>query len=244
MSEKEDEQKTQDEIKAGWDKEKQKVEQAEANYRKALEEKETLAAENTAISEQLQANQLQIAELQEKVKAQAEAKKETDFDPDLVDGNVIKELQQARADRKALLKKVEHLEGKAATYEQTEQQRANQRAEDMAIKKMCEAIESEGEYGPQMRNDAISLAHKLVKQGKEEKPTDGIDGMILMKKCYRQLSEKAEPDESVRTDTGDGGLVTSGKNVKIGTTQEVLADMKENKSWLEEPVGTGEPDIF
>jgi len=239
-----EEQKTQDDFKEQWDKQKQETQQAEANYQKAVEEKQAVVAEKTAISEQLEANQLKLVELQEKAKAAEDAKKDTDFDPDLVDGNVIKELTQARADRKMLLEEVEKLKGKASTYEQTEQQRANKVAEDLAVKKMCDAIEADSNYGPQFRNDAIALATKLVKDGKEKPVVDGIDGMILMKKCYKQLSEKAKPDESVRTDTGDGGTVTPATTGKTGDVAEVLTDMRENKSWLTESIGTGEPDIF
>lgn len=236
------EQKNQEDFKAEWDKQKQETQQAEANYQKAEAEKQTVVAENAAIAEQLEANQLRMAELEAQVKAQKDAKTDPDFDPDLVDKNVIRELTQARADRKELLEKVANLEGKATAYEQTEQKREAKTAEDAAVNKICGKLDEE--FGPQFRNDAIALATKLVKEGKEKPVADGIDATHLMRKCYTQLSKEANSDKSERTDTGDGGTVIPPVPGKAGTTEEVLADMRQNKSWLSEPLGTGEPDIF
>jgi len=243
MSEKEEEQKNQEDFKAQWDKQKQETQQAEANYQKAVEEKQVISAENATLSVQLENIQRYMEELEAKVKAQEDAKTDPDFDPDKVDPNVIKELQRARTAEKELMAKVKELEGKASTYEQTEKQRAAKAAEDRAVNKICTSLDEE--FGPQFRNDAIALAKKLVKDGKEQPIEDGIDGTILMRKCYKQLSEKAKSkgEDDVPTDTGAGGL-TPDKTVVKGDTQDVLADMRQNKGWLQEPLGPGEPDIF
>ena len=242
MSENKEEQKTQEDFKEQWDKQKQETQQAEANYQKAVEEKQAVVAENAAIAEQLEANQSKVNELQAKVDAQKDAKTDPDFDPDMVDKNVIKELLQARADRKELQKELKQLKGMAETYEQKEQKREAKTVEDIAVNKMCGVLDEE--FGAQFRNDAIALATKLVKEGKEQPVSDGIDAVHLMRKCYKQLSEATKAEKSVPTDTGGGGTVIPGTPGKTGTTAEVLADMKENKEWLTGPLGTGEPDIF
>lgn len=209
-----------------WDKSRQELEQVQANYEKAT-------AENAAITEQLESKQLEIDSLNESIKAKEEQKSDIELDPDMVDKNVIKSITQMKSELKSAKDELKDLKSYAAEHKQVEQQRAEKVAEDDAVRRMCEAIEED--YDPQHRNEAIALAKKLVKDGKEPPVSDGIDGMKLMRKCYKQLSEKAKP-EDVPTDKGGGGGPSPPSTRKEGTEEEVLADMKKDQSWRDDPV--------
>lgn len=228
MSEEQKEEKVEkkseelEKVKADWDTEKQKAQQEHANYVKATEEK-------AAIAEELQAQLSKVAELEKQQKA--DTKDYPDLDPDLVDRNVIKSITQMKTELEAEKAKVAALEGKAQGYEKTEQQKAATEYKDRLIEKIHKPLDEE--FGAQHRNAARELADELVGTQKEKEPQDAIEAMVLMRKCYKQVSEKKESKETVRTDTGKGGTAAPTSERKVGTTQEVLADMKKDGSWKE-----------
>lgn len=211
-------------VKAEWDKDKQQAQQEHANYVKATEEK-------TAIAEELQAQLSKVAELEGQLATKTQTTDYPDLDPDLIDKNVIKSITQMKTDLKAEKEKVAALEGKAEKYEQTEQQKVVEENRQKMIEKIHKPLDDE--FGAKHRNAARELADELVNASKEKEPQDAIEAMILMRKCYKQVSEKKESKESVRTDDGKGGITASADTRKAGTTEEVLADMKKDKSWLE-----------
>jgi hypothetical protein len=240
---------SEEQKKEDWDEVQQKIQQAEANAKKAKEEaeaaaadKEAIAAENAAYADQLEATQSKIEELKSQLKANEEKKEELQLDPDQTEPNVIKAITQLTATNKALQKELGEVKSYAEQHKQKEQQREAKSQEDAIVSQMCDHLD--GKFDPKFRNDAIAMAKNLVKNGKEKAVTNGVEAMILMEKCYTQLSDKSKPKDSVNTDTGDGGITTPSGAPKQGTTQEVLADMRKDKSWLDEPLGTVEPDIF
>lgn len=219
-----------EDFESKWDTARQEKEQAEANYTKAVAEKE-------AVSEQLNSNRERIAELEAQIAAKKEDTPYPEIDPELTDGNVIKSITQMRAELKAYKEKTNSLEEVAETYKTKEAQRETQAYQDRLIEKMCKPLDDE--FGVKHRNPARNLADRLVDEGKEKKPEDPIDAMILMRKCYTQVSKKTDSgkDDSVRTDSGRGGASAPADKVKVGTNDEVFADMRKNKSsWINEPV--------
>ena len=217
-----------EDFKSKWDTEKQRVEQAEANYKKAIAEKE-------AVAEQFTLQQQKITELTEQIAAKKEDTPYPEIDPDLTDRNVIKSIQQMRAELKTAKEELGELKAVATTYKATEEQRQAQAYQDRLIEKMCKPLDEE--YGAKHRNSAKALADKLVNEGREKKPEDAIDAMYLMRKCYQTVSKKpAEKDDSVRTDSGSGGVSPPSGPKVAGTNQEIFADMRKDLSWRDEPI--------
>jgi len=237
MSDEKKEQEGEKVDKAEWDKARQEVEQVKANYEKEKQQREAIETENATIATQLEETQLQIEELKNQIAVKEEGKSDIELDPDLVDKNVIKSITQMKSQLKAANDELKELKSYAEKHKQAEEQREAKTREDRIVNKMCDALD--GKFNPKYRNDAIALAKRLVEERKEKPVQDGVDAMILMEKCYKQLSEAEKPKDEVPTDTGDGGITPPASSRKPGTVEEVLADMKENKEWLEAPLGEG-----
>jgi hypothetical protein len=75
-----------------------------------------------------------------------------------------------------------------------------------------------------------------VENGTEKRPEDAIDAVYLLRKCYIEVSKAKEAKEKVRTDDGTGGMTAPTGTRKTGTNDEIFADMKKDRSWLEEPI--------
>lgn len=237
MSEDKKEQEGEKVDKAEWDKTRQEAEQYKANYEKEKQQREAIEVENATIASRLEETQLQIEELKSQIAAKEDGKSDIELDPDLVDKNVIKSITQLKSQLKSANDELRGLKSYAEKHRQAEEKREAKTREDKIVNKMCDSLDAK--FSPKYRNDAISLAKKLVKEGKEKPVEDGVDAMILMEKCYKQLSETEKPKENVPTDTGDGGVTPPASSRKQGTVEEVLADMKQNKEWLDAPLGEG-----
>lgn len=229
-----DEKKSEDkpeekkDFKSEWDTARQEKEQAEANYTKAV-------AENEAISEELVSSQTKIAELEEQITAKKDEPSYPDLDDTLTDGNVIKSITQMRAELKEAKQERDELKTYAETHKASEEQRQAQVYEDKLIEKIHKPLDKE--FGVKYHNQARALADKLIEEGKEKKPADAIDAMNLMRKCYIEASK--EPDkkgDSVRTDSGGGGITSPSGQKKAGTNVEIFADLRSDSSWKDEPI--------
>lgn len=225
MSDEQKEEKQEKEEK-DYPKDKQQADQYEATIRQKTEEVAKAQADKNAVAEELATQAMKVAELEEQLSAKTTEYPE--LDSDLVDKNVIKTITQLKSDLKAEKERTTALEGKATQYEKTEQQRAANTHRNALIEKICKPLDEK--FGGKYRNPAQELANKLIKDGKETEPQDAIDAYFLMEKCYTQLEKK--PSDTV-TDDGKGGTATPLADRKTGTTEDVLADMKKNKSWLE-----------
>lgn len=224
-----------------WDEHKQKLDQAESVANKARLE----AQEN---AEQLEQAQGQLAEMQEKLKAnqqKVQDKKDdlAEMDSQYVDKGVIANIHRLEESNRKLEERCKKYEEKISTIENGEQQRQD----TLAVEKMKQEILSDcdKEFGSKYRNDAYKLADSLVDSGKEKQPKTQYAGYRLMRKCYTQVKDEAEAKEKAEkekanptpTDSGSGGIShTSASKRKSGTMKEVLADMKKDKSWLDEPL--------
>jgi len=223
---KQEEQK--EDFEAKWDKERQKVDQAEANYTKAV-------AENEAITEQLSSQQEKIVELEKKITAKKEDTPYPEIDPEINDANVIKSITQMRAELAESKKELTDLKEYAEVHKASEEQKRVQNYEDMLVEKMCKPLDEE--FGVKFRNPATTLARKLVDDGKEKKPQDPIDVSLLMRKCYIEVSKEPDnKDDPVRGDQGGGGVPPPPGEKKSGTNEEVFADMRKDTSWKENDI--------
>jgi hypothetical protein len=226
MSDEKPEDKEQVE-KAEWDKERQRADEEHANYEKAEEAKLKAIAENEVLAEQYSATQAELAELREKLAAQSEKKDEVELDPDLVDKNVIKEITKLKTAEAKMAKALEEQASKIAEYEKKEQAKEAEARFEGVINKVCTPLDEQ--FGAKFR----------IKSGDESEPQDAFDAYLLMEKCYNKVSVKDESKDT-ETDDGKGGAPPPPETRKTGTMEEVLADMKKDKSWKE----TSEDTMF
>jgi len=227
-----EEKKTEEEVKKTepvkdekWDEMRQQVDQAESVARKAREEAETLSAAYTEAQAEIEKLKTANAERQRDIDVK---KSELDqMDPDLVDKNVIKNLErmQQRLDKSE--KRAEQLELKAKAYEEAETKRNEKVRKAETREKILKPLDTE--FGAKFRNEALKMADDLVDSGKEKQPTDPIEAMILLRKCYQQVSDKKKP--SVATDSGASGVSHQPAKRKTGSLDDVFDDMLKDKSW-------------
>ncbi|MCJ7482658.1 MAG: hypothetical protein MUO31_06805 [Thermodesulfovibrionales bacterium] len=224
-----------EEVQEKWDKERQRADQAESVAAKARTEAQQYAS-------MLEESKTQLAAAQSKLEtSQKETQTKKDellqMDTALVDQNVITNLEKLEARDRANAQKLDEMSRKLSTYEADRTERIRQEN----INKARESVLSQcdEEFSPKYRTEALKIADELVDTGKEKRPNDKFEGYILMKKCYRQVSEKETSKEkaTVNIDTGKGGAPVVKKEArKSGSMKEVLADMKINQSWRNEPL--------
>jgi hypothetical protein len=227
--------------KAEFDKERQKVDQAESVARKA---KADLAATQTS----LDAERQNAAELKQRL-ADAEAKasaagiakvpdlKESDFEGSDVEivktVNALKE-QVAQKDKDiAALNKI------ADDFREDARKEQARRNSDAAFEELLSDLDTE--YGADVRNDALERWEALREEGKIPKGKPAM-ATRLMTKCYREAKvaaekakkEKDEADTNVRLDSGSGGGQPgnlSGAKLKPGQSlDEAVKQLKTTAS--------------
>lgn len=227
----EEEQKQQD-----WDKVKQEIDQYKSSAEKAKAEAEAAKleaektkAENEAFAEQSQLLQSKIDALEKQMTARKEGDDYPELNPDYVDGNVIKTMQQMRSELKATKTELSKIQSENAERQKAEKTKAEEEYKEGIFKKVADNLDEK--YSPKYRAEARKMAKKLVDLKEESVPNDSFDLMILLEKCYKKLAEKEKGKETVRTDTGEGGTVKVPSERKAGSLQEVLAEMKKDDSW-------------
>jgi chromosome segregation ATPase len=211
-----------------WDEMRQQVDQAQSVATKAREEAETLSAAYTEAQAEIEKLKAANAERQQAID---DKKSELDqMDPDLVDNSVRRNIEKMEKRLEQSEKRAEKLELKARAYEEAETKRSEEARKAEVREKILTPLDAE--FGAKFRNKALKLADDLVDSGKEKQPTDPIDGMILLRKCYQQVSsEKKKP--SVATDSGASGVSHQPVKRKTGTRDEVFDDMLKDKSWMD-----------
>lgn len=147
-----------------------------------------------------------------------------DMDSEYADAGVISNIKQLAADNQAQAKRLAYFEQKNAKEEQSQQRESLLECQKKEVLTSCDE-----EFGAEFRDEACNLALNLVKTGKKKQPANQYEGAILMQDCYKQV--KAEAKEKVKVEKNK--VSGSGKTTrKPGTMQEVLADMKKDKSWM------------
>lgn len=224
----EEQKKLEDQEK--WDKQRQEVDQANANFRKAQAEAEAAVAEKEAISEQLGQVTSEVGELKAAAK-EKEAELES-LDPLSVDPGVIKNLETLRSELSETRKQLSTLQQKAVQYEAQEtarQQVETKKSREEAILGACDE-----KYGAKYRNAALKLAAEKVEKSGKAPGSNTRDPYIVttqvytfMDSCYAEVAKvKEEPKKEVPVDTGAGGVIFQDGDVKSGTLQDVLKQMR------------------
>ena len=216
------EQKGTEEKNEDWDKDRQRLDQADANIKKLSQEREQLTTD-------LESTRNEVKELKQQITAKQE---EAELDPDSADiPEIIKELKALKGKlSKAETELKEHREI-AKQYKKKEEVAAAETARKATIEKILKPLDKK--YGARFRNEAEALAEKKIKDGKVDTPADALDARDLLESCYIELSEKEKKEKekekpSVQTDTGTGGLALLQDEKKHGTVAEVRQDMAKH----------------
>jgi len=245
--------------KKEWDKERQKVQQEFANYRKASE------AEKKETAARIEKLEAAIGELLEKAKqnpnpentdTQDEALEDLGEDDFAVNPrkvlNVIKktsnmsarafaELQKAVNENKRLNDELEKVKGAESVRASAEKSRA-------FINGLLD--ECDDKYGPKFRSAAYEAAWEFLKEegynNSDNKPSaDAV--RVTIKRFYKELADAdktkkdakedkrgdGRPKSPFALDTGKGGRVAAGvaDEGPVGTDAEVREWMQKNNRW-------------
>lgn len=205
-----------------WDKERQRADQAEANFRKAQAERQSIEAKLSAESEKAKS-------LEEKLSTYVKANEinlddiDSEYtDPKLV--NVLKAMQSQIAEANARAAKLEEVKER---YEQVEREKDLTNARENAKNEIIADIEAE--YPAKHRNEAVKLADKICAD-RGYSPKDRYEASKLLRQCYKDLASKevVKPKvEKVPTDTGQGGNPTVTTEVKSGSIKSVAAEWRK-----------------
>lgn len=204
---------------AGFDKEKQKLEIAEANFRRAKAEKEQMSTQMQQMQQQFEQQQKQIAELSAQRSADSSI---ADQLPDInVEDASIEDVAKVMAASKKIIaeqaRKLASLETKASNYEQEsakeKAERQDRERKNQILNEVCSDLEEE--FGSGLRNDAIKLFEKITEeQGAPENPAKAV---LRLRKCFKQVKDTKATKGSrpLITDTGEGGNRPTFSNPKI-----------------------------
>lgn len=205
-----------------WDKEKQRADMEHANFLKAKSEKDALASE-------LGQTKSEIQKLREEIKVNQKKVEIAELDPlradvpDLVNQNRLliqrlNQLEESQAQLKSL----------ADEYRTREQKRQAEAERQETIDKICKPLDAE--YGAKYRSKAMKMAEDAVAEGKESQPKDAIEAYFLLKKYYGKLKtddETKKTETKIPTDNGSGAFSFIGKELKEGSLDDVLAQVRK-----------------
>jgi len=226
-----EEQKVTEEIKDDtaeqdekWSKEKQRADQAEANYKK-------LVAEKDEIYSKLSQKDEKLAKLEQRLEDLAESQEvpvEDLLDPDLVDAKTIKTVSKMAKQIREQRKSIDKLTKLANDFQDKARKQDAKSEKEKTIEKILKPLDKE--FGAKFRNSARKLADSLVDEGKEKQPKDVIEAMTLMRQCYRTVKAEAEEKEKkkvVQTDSGSSSVGFGDSIPKSGGRKEILAEMRK-----------------
>jgi hypothetical protein len=215
----------------GWDKERQRADQAEANLRKIQRDK--VALEATAKTAQETADTLQ-AELNKILKANEV--KVDDIDAEITDPKLLAVIRSLQSKVDQATDRAGKLEKKVSDYEAMEAQKAFEAyrtAERDAIVADVEAdIKAYGisDNPVKLRNAAIARADEIChKRGYA--PKDSREAEKMLKQCYMEIA-KAEkgttaPKKPIPADSGKGGSpIIKTEAPKKGSVRELANNLR------------------
>jgi chromosome segregation ATPase len=220
--------------KESWNKTQQELDQAKSVAEKATKEAQQAREDAETYAASLEENNQKIADLQKQVATQqkaveVEGNKLEAMDDALVDKAVINNFAKMKADLESVRTELGEAKGKISQYETIEQGRIAETQKNQTIERILTPLDSE--FGAKFRNPAKKLADELVDSGDEPQPKDAIEAMVLMRKCYTKVVEKATKKDGTPADAGGGGVPPPPEKKGQGTPHEVLADMRKTKSW-------------
>jgi len=208
--------------KPQWDTERQRADQAEANYRKLQREKAEIESKAADAEKR-------IADMEAKLNEVAKA---NDIDLDTMEDEFVD--PTAYKVVKALQTKIQSLEGLADAYKKQETERqAKERegqlevARDKAKNEIITDIETE--FGSQYRNDALKKAEEIC-QKRGYPPEDRYEAARILRQCYREVSSGKKPSTVKKPVSSDSGKAVTSANpkedVRPGTLREVMQQMR------------------
>jgi len=208
--------------KPEWDKERQRADQAEANYRKS----EARVGVADLKTQQLERT---VSELQGQMK-QIEAVKGLDLtklDPNEADvPDVVREYAKMSEALEGAIGKITALEQKATQYENDASNNRQEREKEGVIERICKPLDTK--YGVSLRNEARRLAEEEV-EARGFAPKDALECRDMLEKHYIVLSKEAsKKKETVPSDSGRGGSkVSFGDNITPGKLTDVMGQIRK-----------------
>jgi hypothetical protein len=215
----------------GWDKERQRAEQAEANLRKTQRDKAAL--ENTAKTAQATADALQT-ELNKILKANEV--KVDDIDAEITDPKLLAVIRSLQSKVDQATERAGKLEKKVSDYEVMESQKAVEASRNAERDEIVADVENDMKaYGlsdnpAKLRNAAIAAANEIChKRGYA--PKDSREAEKMLKQCYVDLA-KAEkgttaPKKPIPGDSGKGGSpIIKTEAPKKGSVRELANNLR------------------
>lgn len=206
--------------KPAWDTERQRADQAEANYRKLQREKADI--ESKAIEAEKR-----IAEMESKIAEFAKANDVNldEIESEFVDPMAYKVIKNLQSKLSGLEKLAENYQKEEQRRQQVERERQLETAKEQAKNQIISDIESE--FGSQYRNEALKKADEICNK-RGYAPQDRYEAAQILRQCYKELaSKKTAPKQIVASDTGKTTTTAAPKeDVKPGTLREVIAQMR------------------
>ena len=200
-----------------WDKERQRADQAEANFRKEQDSRQELETKLNDQAEKTQAMQDKLEEL-----AKVNDVDLTEIDEEMTDPVVVKALKAMQSKIDKANAKAESLEKVAEGYRQNEQAKETTAARSKAQDEIVADIEEE--YPAKYRNEAVKAADAICKE-RGYSPRDRYEASKLLKSCYKALASKkkapASDDEKIPTDSGKGSSSVAETKGKGGSIKDL-----------------------
>jgi len=224
MSEETIEVVTEEKVDEKWSQEKQRADQAEANFRKAAKEKDEIAL---SLSER----DTKLASLEQKLADLAEAQEvpvEDLLDPDLVDAKTIKTVSVMAKQIRDQKKAIDKLTSLADSFREKSKTQEIKSEKEKTIEKILNPLDKE--FGAKFRNAARKMADSLVDEGKESQPKDVIEAMTLMRQCYVKVKSEADAKTEkkvTQTDNGSSSFSMDASIPKSGTRRDIMTQMKK-----------------
>jgi len=215
----------------GWDKERQRVDQLQANFTKLASEKSELTDRLASMTEQSSGLVAKVEALEQKLVASQEQQQEIDdsLDPDMYDETLIKAMSTLKSEISDTKKKLQDSNAQVQSllsakdrYETEQQDKVNKQRKANAKEEILSGLDAK--YGAKFRNEAVRLAQANIdKTG--EAPKDALSVYLLLEKQYLSLAKNPSSvhiHPSIPVDTGEGGIVFNEGDIPEGTREDVL----------------------
>ena len=203
-----------------WDKERQRGDQAEANFRKTKLERDTIEAKYTDAAKRVESLEAKLTEL-----TKVEDVKLDDIDS--YEPRVLAAIKSLQAQIKSATARADALEIAKKGFEKLENDRRLESRVNQDRQEIITDIESE--FPAKFRNEAIKMANEIcVKRGFS--PDDRYEASKLLRSCYKDLSDTdKKPDKSkkVPTDSGKSAGAIEDNAPKEGSLREIAAEWKK-----------------
>jgi len=218
-----------------FDKDRQRADQAEANFKKAKADRDRLNSELESQRQKAQELEAQIKELQA---GKAAEKDVIDQIPEIDPENASvedygKAMKQMRTVIATLTKKLAQVETKGdqseATRKKEREAAAEQEQRNKTFNKVCERLEKKHQASG-LRNRAVELMEQRV--AKEGDPENQAEATLMLDECFAEAKAETKKSKDRKTtpvtDTGGGGRVSLGNvQIKKGSLDDVVSQFEK-----------------